>query len=119
MEVAIARYFDTSEPQVARAQALVARLRREATNLREMSTWPGFDRERASRLINALYLQAALIVSRSAMPEEKRASRSASSSEPAWAARRASGTSAASAARDCALNPSSVASPLDVSDSCT
>lgn len=29
VEVAIARYFDTSEPQVARAQALVARLRRD------------------------------------------------------------------------------------------
>jgi len=44
--------------------AAITRLRREGTNLREMSEWPGFDRERASRLINALYLQAALIVSR-------------------------------------------------------
>ncbi len=44
--------------------AAVARLRREGTNLREMSGWPGFDRERAARLVNALYLQAALIVSR-------------------------------------------------------
>jgi hypothetical protein len=44
--------------------AAAARLRREATNLREIANWPGFDRERASRLINALYLQAALIVSR-------------------------------------------------------
>ena len=42
----------------------IGRLRREGTNLREMSAWPGFDRERASRLLNALYLQAALIVSR-------------------------------------------------------
>jgi hypothetical protein len=44
--------------------AAVRRLRREATNLREMSDWPGFDRERAARLLNALYLQSALIVSR-------------------------------------------------------
>ena len=46
------------------AAAAVARLRRESTNLREMAEWPGFDRERAMRLLNALYLQAALIVSR-------------------------------------------------------
>lgn len=44
--------------------AAVRRLRREATNLREMSEWPGFDRERAARLVNGLYLQSALIVSR-------------------------------------------------------
>ncbi len=44
--------------------AAIRRLRREATNLREMSEWPGFDREHAARLINALYLQSALIVSR-------------------------------------------------------
>lgn len=42
----------------------VARLRRETTNLREMALWPGFDAERARRLLNGLYLQAALIVSR-------------------------------------------------------
>ena len=29
-----------------------------------MAQWPGFDRERAMRLLNALYLQAGLIVSR-------------------------------------------------------
>ena len=44
--------------------AAVVRLRRETTNLREIATWPGFDRGRAMRLLNALYLQAALIVSR-------------------------------------------------------
>ncbi|RVT51671.1 hypothetical protein [Rubrivivax albus] len=44
--------------------AAIKRLRREGTNLREMSAWPGFDRERAARLVNALYLQSALIVSR-------------------------------------------------------
>ena len=42
----------------------IQRLRRQTTNLREMSRWPGFDRERAMRLLNALYLQAGLIVSR-------------------------------------------------------
>jgi hypothetical protein len=45
--------------------AAVARLRRATTNLREMAAWPGFDRERAMRLLNALYLQAALMVTRS------------------------------------------------------
>ncbi len=29
-----------------------------------MARWPGFDRDRAMRLLNALYLQAGLIVSR-------------------------------------------------------
>jgi hypothetical protein len=42
----------------------VARLRRETTNLREIAAWPGLDRERAIRMLNALYLQAALRVSR-------------------------------------------------------
>jgi hypothetical protein len=45
--------------------AAVLRLRREPTNLRDMARWPGLNRERASRLLNALYLQAGLIVSRS------------------------------------------------------
>jgi hypothetical protein len=42
----------------------VVRLKREAVNLRELSQWPGFDRERAIRLLNGLYLQAGLMVSR-------------------------------------------------------
>ena len=42
----------------------VARLRRETTNLQELARWPGFDRERAMRLLNGLYLQAGLMVSR-------------------------------------------------------
>jgi hypothetical protein len=42
----------------------VARLKLEASNLREMALWPGFDRERAMRLLNGLYLQAGLMVSR-------------------------------------------------------
>jgi hypothetical protein len=44
--------------------AAVARLTRETTNLREIGQWPGFDRERAMRLLNGLYLQAGLMVSR-------------------------------------------------------
>jgi len=42
----------------------VDRLRRRTCNLREMASWPGLDRERAMRLLNALYLQGGLIVSR-------------------------------------------------------
>jgi len=42
----------------------VARLKKDTTNLREMALWPGFDRERAMRLLNGLYLQAGLMVSR-------------------------------------------------------
>ncbi|MFN7725501.1 MAG: hypothetical protein ACK5QH_10550 [Rubrivivax sp.] len=44
--------------------AAVDRLRRGTTNLREMSAWPGFDRARAMRLLNGLYLQASLMVTR-------------------------------------------------------
>jgi len=42
----------------------VGRLKRETINLREMSSWHGFDRERAVRLLNGLYLQGGLMVSR-------------------------------------------------------
>ena len=45
--------------------ASIDRLRRQTTNLAEIAGWPGLDRERASRLLNALYLQSGLIVSRS------------------------------------------------------
>jgi hypothetical protein len=45
--------------------AAVQRLRRQTTNLREIAAWPGFDRERAMRMLNGLYLHAALMVSRS------------------------------------------------------
>jgi hypothetical protein len=44
--------------------AAVNRLRRRTCNLREMASWPGLDRDRAMRLLNALYLQGGLIVSR-------------------------------------------------------
>lgn len=45
--------------------AAVSRLRRQATSLSEISTWPGLDRERATRLLNGLYLQSGLIITRS------------------------------------------------------
>jgi hypothetical protein len=45
--------------------AAVYRLRRDACALREIAEWPGLGRERAERLLNALYLQSGLIVSRS------------------------------------------------------
>jgi hypothetical protein len=41
------------------------RLQQQTLSLRELATQPGLDRERAARLLNALYLQAGLIVSRS------------------------------------------------------
>jgi len=45
-------------------QAAVERLQKQTTNLRDLADWPGFDRDRAMRLLNGLYLQAGLIVSR-------------------------------------------------------
>lgn len=47
------------------SRAAVRRLREEASNLRDIADWPGLDREQASRLLNALYLQAGLMISRS------------------------------------------------------
>ena len=46
-------------------KAAIVRLRGLASNLNEIAGWPGLDRERAARLLNALYLQAGLIISRS------------------------------------------------------
>ncbi len=42
----------------------IARLRRQTCNLREIAQWPGLNLPRAARLVNALYLQSGLIVSR-------------------------------------------------------
>lgn len=44
--------------------AAVQRLQRDNANLRDIAAWPGFDRSRAMRLLNGLYLQAGLIISR-------------------------------------------------------
>ena len=46
-------------------KSAIERLRRKAVPLASIADWPAFDRERAARLLNALYLQAGLIVSRS------------------------------------------------------
>ncbi len=45
--------------------AAVQRLRQQTTTLRELADFPGFDTERGTRLLNGLYLQSALIVTRS------------------------------------------------------
>jgi hypothetical protein len=42
----------------------VTRLKRETINLRTMAQWPGFDSGRAMRLLNGLYLQGGLMISR-------------------------------------------------------
>ena len=42
----------------------IERLRKESTPLREVARWPGMSYERASRLVNGLYLTSNLIVSR-------------------------------------------------------
>lgn len=60
--------------------AAVARLRRETSTLADIENWPGFARERAQRLLNGLYLSAALMVSRthpSAMRDQARRDRAA------------------------------------------
>jgi len=45
-------------------QLCITRLRRQTSNLREIADWHQIGRERAMRLLNALYLQSGLIVSR-------------------------------------------------------
>jgi hypothetical protein len=51
----------TSGPQ----REAIERLRAEAATVSDIAQWPGLDRELAARLLNALYLQAGLMVSRS------------------------------------------------------
>ena len=55
----------TTLPANGALVAAMQRLVRQAATLRELSDWPGMTRERAVRLLNALYLQSGLIVSRS------------------------------------------------------
>ena len=52
-------------PVAGALRAAIDRLRRQATSLSGLAASPALDRERAARLLNALYLQAGLIVSRS------------------------------------------------------
>lgn len=62
----VAPGLDTSSmPASGAVMAAIQRLARQGASLRELSDWPGMDRERATRLLNALYLQSGLIVSRS------------------------------------------------------
>jgi hypothetical protein len=44
--------------------AALRRLRTQAASLDEIARWPGMDRERATRLVNGLYLQSGLMVLR-------------------------------------------------------
>jgi hypothetical protein len=61
----VVRGVDLRQLQLGGAlEAAVRRLQRQTTNLREIADWPGFTRARATRLLNALYLQAGLIISR-------------------------------------------------------
>ncbi len=46
-------------------QVAVRQLQRETTPLHHIAQFDGFDEDRAARLLNALYLQAALMISRS------------------------------------------------------
>lgn len=50
-----------TSPSVAQA---LKRLRMESTNLHTMAAWPGIGEALAQRMLNGLYLQAALMVSR-------------------------------------------------------
>jgi hypothetical protein len=52
-------------PSLGALASAVARLQQEASSLREIASWPGLSVERASRLLNALYLTGALMVSHS------------------------------------------------------
>jgi hypothetical protein len=62
----VAPGLDTAAlPASGAVAAAIQRLSRQGASLRELSDWPGMDRERATRLLNALYLQSGLIVSRS------------------------------------------------------
>ena len=51
-------------PSTGVLASAVKRLKVHTCSLRDIAGWPGFNRERAARLLNALYLHAALMVSR-------------------------------------------------------
>lgn len=56
---------DSMPPLVGAAASAVERMRAQAVSLREVASWPGMSVERASRLLNGLYLSGRLMVSRS------------------------------------------------------
>lgn len=60
---AASRLDDVPPPTGAIGSAM-ERLRHETVPLKQIASWPGMSVERASRLLNALYLASALIVSR-------------------------------------------------------
>lgn len=53
-------------PMSGTVRAAVHRMQRRSANLRDIAHWAGFNRGSAMRLLNALYLQGSLIVSRTA-----------------------------------------------------
>ena len=52
-------------PSLGALSSAVLRLKNDAASLKDISQWPGLSIERASRMLNALYLTGALMVSRS------------------------------------------------------
>jgi hypothetical protein len=62
----VAPVLETAELPISGGhKAAIERMRQQPASLAEIAGWPELDRERASRLLNGLYLQAGLIVSRS------------------------------------------------------
>jgi hypothetical protein len=61
----LAAGFDTDAGQLSGALgAALRRLRSESAALTDIARWPGLDRARATRLLNAVYLQGGLMVLR-------------------------------------------------------
>lgn len=58
--------LDGVPPPTGAIGSAMERMRHETAPLRAIASWPGMSVERASRLLNALYLASALIVSRAA-----------------------------------------------------
>ena len=57
--------FDLSLAAAGPLRDTLRYLGRRVASLGEIASWPGFDRDKATRIVNALYLQSGLIVSRS------------------------------------------------------
>ncbi len=72
----LAAGFDVDAAPVSGALgAALRRLRGESAALNEIARWPGLDRDRATRLINAIYLQGGLMVLRTHPQARQAASR--------------------------------------------
>jgi hypothetical protein len=56
--------IDGASPLGGALHSAAQRLRRETVSLREISSWPGMSVERASRLLNGLYLASSLLATR-------------------------------------------------------